>query len=200
MRIGYKLFRVKKGNPGKLFPLFVLADEPMEMGVWLEAKSGEKIVDGRNMKVKSKLGPLKYRPGFHITEIPYASHIGIKENNVIKYMKNETVWCEVAFSDTIDYTEVVRQYAYNEKTGKVNYRDACLDCVPKNGFYYYKTSPVMFGSWIIADQMKILRVLEDGEVAETCKRNGCETLLRKTPMDLAAYGFTCGAGFSAASS
>lgn len=200
MRIGYKLFRVKKGNPGKLFPLFVLADEPMEMGVWLEAKSGEKIEDGRNMKVKSKLGPLKYRPGFHITEIPYASHIGIKENNVIKYMKNETVWCEVAFSDTIDYTEGVRQRAYNEKTGKVNYRDACLDCVPKNGFYYYKTSPVMFGSWIIADQMKILRVLEDGEVAEICKRNGYETLLRKTPMDLAAYGFTCGAEFSAASS
>ena len=29
MRIGYKLFRVKKGNPGKLFPLFVLADERM---------------------------------------------------------------------------------------------------------------------------------------------------------------------------
>lgn len=200
MRIGYKLFRVKKGNPGKLFPLFVLADEPMEMGVWLEAKSGEKIEDGRNMKVKSKLGPLKYRPGFHITEIPYASHIGIKENNVIKYMKNETVWCEVAFSDTIDYTEGVRQRAYNEKTGKVNYRDACLDCVPKNGFYYYKTSPVMFGSWIIADQMKILRVLEDGEVAEICKRNGYETLLRKTPMDLAAYGFTCEVRPSAASS
>ncbi len=152
------------------------------------------------MKVKSKLGPLKYRPGFHITEIPYASHIGIKENNVIKYMKNETVWCEVAFSDTIDYTEGVRQRAYNEKTGKVNYRDACLDCVPKNGFYYYKTSPVMFGSWIIADQMKILRVLEDGEVAEICKRNGYETLLRKTPMDLAAYGFTCEVRPSAASS
>jgi len=200
MRIGYKLFRVKKGNPGKLFPLFVLADEPMEMGVWLEAKSGEKIEDGRNMKVKSKLGPLKYRPGFHITEIPYASHIGIKENNVIKYMKNETVWCEVAFSDTIDYTEGVRQRAHNEKTGKVNYRDACLDCVPRNGFYYYKTSPVMFKSWIIADQMKILRVLEDDEVAEICKRNGCEALLRKTPMDLTAYGFTCEVRSSAASS
>lgn len=200
MRIGYKLFRVKKGNPGKLFPLFVLADEPMEMGVWLEAKSGEKIEDGRNMKVKSKLGPLKYRPGFHITEIPYASHIGIKENNVIKYMKNETVWCEVAFSDTIDYTEGVRQRAHNEKTGKVNYRDACLDCVPRNGFYYYKTSPVMFKSWIIADQMKILRVLEDDEVAEICKRNGCEALLRKTPMDLTAYGFTCEVRSSAVSS
>lgn len=200
MRIGYKLFRVKKGNPGKLFPLFVLADEPMEMGVWMEARSGEKIEDGRNIKVKSKLGPLKYRPGFHITEIPYASHIGIKENNVIKYMKNETIWCEVAFSDTIDYTEVVRQHAYNEKTGKVNYRDACLDCVPKNGFYYYKTSPVMFRSWIITDQMKILRVLEDDEVTEICKRNGCDALLRKTPMDLTAYGFTCGVGLSAASS
>lgn len=200
MRIGYKLFRVKKGNPGKLFPLFVLADEPMEMGVWMEAKSGEKIEDGRNVKVKSKLGPLKYRPGFHITEVPYASHIGIKEGNVIKYMKNETIWCEVAFSDTIDYTEVVRQRAYNEKTGKVNYRDACLDCVPKNGFYYYKTSPVMFGSWIIADRMKILRVLADDEVAEICKQNGCKALLRKTPIDLAAYGFTCKVRPSAASS
>lgn len=107
---------------------------------------------------------------------------------------------KLLFSDTIDYTEGVRQRAHNEKTGKVNYRDACLDCVPRNGFYYYKTSPVMFKSWIIADQMKILRVLEDDEVAEICKRNGCEALLRKTPMDLTAYGFTCEVRSSAVSS
>ena len=30
-------------------------------------------------KVKSKLGPLAYRPGWHSGDVPYASHIGVKD-------------------------------------------------------------------------------------------------------------------------
>ena len=62
--IGYKLFRVKKSCPGKLFPLFVLSNKEMPMNEWLIAETGE-IKDG---KVKSKLGLLKFRPGFHIND------------------------------------------------------------------------------------------------------------------------------------
>ena len=69
----YKLLRVKKD--GKLYPLYVDADTPTPMGVWLEAKCGELTSDG---KVKSKLGSLCFRPGYHLSNLPYASHIGRK--------------------------------------------------------------------------------------------------------------------------
>ena len=64
-KIAYKLFRVKKSEPGKIFPLYVLADKETPMGIWLEAESGIRTEDG---KVKSKLGKLAYRPGWHLSD------------------------------------------------------------------------------------------------------------------------------------
>ena len=72
MAIAYKLLR-KKGD--KLFPLYVLSNEEVPVGVWLDAKEGEKLQNG---KVKSKLGPLQFRPGWHLSDIPLAVHIGIR--------------------------------------------------------------------------------------------------------------------------
>lgn len=63
--IGYKLFRVSKKYPGKLFPLYVNANTNIPIGEWISAEPGERLENG---KVKSKLGPLRYRPGFHIME------------------------------------------------------------------------------------------------------------------------------------
>ena len=94
--IGYKLFKVKKKYPGQLFPLYVLTEEPVPIGVWLDAKEGPRTVTG---KVKSKLGELAFRPGWHLSDIPLAIHIGIKEDGVIKYMHDDEVWCECEFSD-----------------------------------------------------------------------------------------------------
>ena len=54
MAIAYKLLR-EKGD--KLFPLYVLSNEEVPVGVWLDAKEGEKLQNG---KVKSKLGPLQF--------------------------------------------------------------------------------------------------------------------------------------------
>lgn len=74
--IGYKLFRVSKKYPGKLFPLYVNANTNIPIGEWISAEPGERLENG---KVKSKLGPLRYRPGFHINDVaPYVSHIGQK--------------------------------------------------------------------------------------------------------------------------
>ena len=42
-RKAYKLFRISKKNPKKLFPLYVFANEPVPMGKWLIAKEGEKV-------------------------------------------------------------------------------------------------------------------------------------------------------------
>ena len=69
MAIGYKLFRIKKNEPGKLYPLYVFAEKEIPMNVWINAEEGPKNDNG---KVKSKLGDLAYRPGWHINDkIPY---------------------------------------------------------------------------------------------------------------------------------
>lgn len=39
---GYKLFRILKSQPGKLFPLYVYATEEIPIGEWLKAKEGQK--------------------------------------------------------------------------------------------------------------------------------------------------------------
>lgn len=62
--ITYKLFRVK-GT--KLYPLYVNANKPTPIGRWIDAEVGEKKDETH---VKSKLGALSLRPGWHrnITE------------------------------------------------------------------------------------------------------------------------------------
>ena len=50
--IGYKLFRVKKNRPGELFPLYVLSDDPVQIGVWTDAVEGPRTETG---KVKSRI-------------------------------------------------------------------------------------------------------------------------------------------------
>ena len=79
MGIGYKLFKVKASQKGKLFPLYVLADKETPIGVWLKAEEGTKSSDGSH--VKSKLGDLCYRPGWHLSDYPLATHIGAKDKN-----------------------------------------------------------------------------------------------------------------------
>ena len=165
MAKAYKLLRM---HIGKLYPLYVLSNKEVPVGVWLEAKEGVKLDNG---KVKSKLGPLQFRPGWHMSDIPLAVHIGIKEDGVIKYMHDDNVWCECEYSDDIDYQSEV------EKNGK-GYK-AMMDSIPVNGFYRYKTSPSMLGKWIIAGRMKINRVLSDEEVSKICLQNGYKSLLRK---------------------
>jgi len=122
--------------------------------VWIDAEEGERLPDGR---VKSRIGPLKFRPGWHLSEIPLAVHIGIREGGVIRYMHDDEIWCECAYSDAIDYQPVV------EKNG-TGYR-AMMSRIPVNGYYRFRTSPQMLGEWIIAGSMKILRVLSDEEAA-----------------------------------
>lgn len=83
----YKLFRMKEG---RLYPLFVETGREMKMGIWLEAGVGE-LVDPTH--VKSKLGPLALRPGFHSTEVPFTDWIGKRQGGVL-VQRQGTVWCE----------------------------------------------------------------------------------------------------------
>lgn len=184
-KIGYKLFRVMKSRPGELFPLYVNADKPVKLGVWLDAECGEMTESG---KVKSKLGELKFRPGWHINDkLPHVSHIGIKENGKIAYMRDDVVWCEVEYHTDVDYCFAAK--ANGIINGKYIAKKACLSQIPVNGFYRYKTSPNMFGEWIIAGEIKVNRVMSDAEAMEICRRNGVEPLPRKHMFDFSAYGF-----------
>jgi hypothetical protein len=72
----YKLFKAdKKGN---LYPLFVKmqGNKPLELNKWTKAEAGE--INPKTGKVKSSLGDLAYRPGFHGGDLPIATHIGGK--------------------------------------------------------------------------------------------------------------------------
>lgn len=174
MPIAYKLFRTKKTAPGRLFPLFVLADEEVPMNEWLAAKPGILLPSG---KVKSRLGPLAYRPGWHLSDIPLAIHIGVKEDGSIKYMHPDHVWCECEYSDEIDYQPEANANGTTEKG--FDPKKAFLKKVPEHGYYRYKTSPMMLGTWIIAGDIKINRIMTDEEVAKICREHGYEPMGKK---------------------
>lgn len=71
---GYKLFRINR-ETGELFPLYVDANNPIPVGDWVPAISGDVAKSG---KVKSSIGELAYRPGFHAAQLPWVNHIGSK--------------------------------------------------------------------------------------------------------------------------
>lgn len=182
----YKMFRVNKKYPGKLFPLFVDFNTPTPIGVWIDAKEGERNDKG---KVKSKIGPLCFRPGWHLSDIPLAVHIGVKDDSgKIVAMNHEYVWCECEYADSVDY----QQQAYKNGTnnGKIVPKLSYLSEVPVNGCYRYKTNPNMLGEWIISGKIKIVRVLSDAEVDNLVKQAGYVPMPRDGgPIDLTIYGF-----------
>lgn len=191
----YKLFRVKKSAPGKLFPLFVDANTPAPIGVWEDATEGPK--SARNdKKVKSRIGDLHYRPGWHAGDLPLATHIGGRSHKNPKLppdiREEDQVWAEVEFAADIDYQPEATANGYNEK-GKFVAANAEIDRLPVDGFYRYKTNPNMTGEWLIGGSMKINRILSDEEVEAINAEAGLADLKRAKPFDRKLYGFDeCG--------
>lgn len=175
MAKGYKLLRIKKENGRtKLYPLYVLANKETPIGVWLDAETGPTTKSGH---VKSRLGELAYRPGWHINDkVPYVVHIFSKHGGK-HYMRDDCVWCEVEYRDDVNYQDKANARGINKK-GILIRKNAFLDYVPKNGFYRFKTSPSMYGEWIIAGEMKINRVMSDQEVKKLCNEAGLVPLER----------------------
>lgn len=149
--ITYKLFRLKNGN---LYPLYVDADTPMPIGVWLDAKVGEKI-DDTHVKAKGCGGKLSLRPGFHSTKIPFTDWIGKKDSNGNLVQRANTVWCECE----VEGKELVVPDRYGSRH-------------LLNGWYYYKTNSKQKEPWIISNKIKINKILTNGEVDMICLENG----------------------------
>jgi len=189
----YKLFRVDPNRPGELFPLYVDAKTGIKPNVWTEAVSGE--IDPKTGKVKSSIGNLAYRPGWHAGDLPMATHIGPTHkitadqaakleadgaNNVfskknsktgeVEYFERlraeDTVWAEVEMPAGRDWQSVADSNARIMKNGQSEAKTAHItDQIPFGGFYRYKTNPNMTGEWLISGNIKVNRVLDDAEVA-----------------------------------
>lgn len=168
-RTVYKLFDVDSDNDPH--PLYVGADHKLPVGQWLKATAGERRADGKG--VKSKLGALAYRPGWHAGESPVATHIGDKVNGKITYRKANQRWAEVEVPDDVDWQSVANSRGRIKKNGT---REASAshitDEVPYKGHYQYNTNSNAEGKWIISGHMKINHFLEDHEVESINKQQG----------------------------
>lgn len=188
----YKLFRVDPKHKGELFPLFVDANNPTPTGVWLDAEEGPTVVDGKgNVKVKSKLGNLAYRPGWHLGDIPLATHIGVRgKSGEIEFMNPYHVWAEAEVAADVDYQDEANKNGINPNTGKINKAKADIKHLPVNGYYRFKTNPNMTGEWIITGAIKINRILTDKETADILARHGYKPMPRPDgkPLDLKEFG------------
>lgn len=184
----YKLFRVNEKHPGKLFPLFVNANQPVEMGKWVDAEVGPQTDTG---KVKSKLGPLAYRPGWHSGDLPVATHIGGGGAPPTHRPKNH-VWAEVEVPNDVDWQTEADKRGMN-KAGKLIARNAHItDQIPTGGHYRYKTNPNMTGNWLISGSMKVNKVLSHPEVERINKKAGVADLPRIEPFNKKEFGFEKG--------
>ena len=164
----YKLFRLKNGQ---LYPLYVDANTPVPIGVWLSAKEGPRTDSG---KVKSKLGELAFRPGWHSSDYPVALHIGESDDgsHKPKYRPANQVWVECLIHDNVDWQSIADSQGNSPKSKYVKE-------IPINGNYKYRTNPNMYGYWYISGEIKLLRILTDEEVKEINSETGVQDLPRK---------------------
>jgi hypothetical protein len=191
----YKLFRVDQRQPGKLFPLFVHANQPVDLDTWHEAQIGEMTGD----KVKSKIGPLAFRPGWHAGDLPVATHIGEKSDPKLTAPDTRPanhVWAEVEMPDDVDWQSVANERGTNAQGRVVPVKAHITDQIPKGGHYRYKTNSNMTGNWLIGGAMKVNKVLSDKEVRAINKAAGVADLPRATPFPAKKYGFTKGGSAS----
>jgi hypothetical protein len=185
----YKLFRKKPNDPETLYPLFVNANKPVPVGEWLQAEVGPLSATG---KVKSKLGELAYRPGWHAGDLPIATHIGAKSNPSLKapdLRPPEQVWAEIDMPADVNWQEIANQRAQRNKSGLIIPRTAHItDEIPFGGHYRYKTSPNMEGNWLISGDMRVNRVLDPEEVMAINEAAGVYDLPRYSPLKKAEGG------------
>lgn len=133
----YKLFRVKKGQPGKLFPLFIGANTPTPMHRWISAEF-----------IPTK--GFAERPGWHVGRLPIANHLMRKDGS----MPPDRVWAEVEIPADVDWQEEANKQPTKDIKGKV----------PSGGYYRFKRPAHQGGEWLIAGAIKVNKVLDQKEV------------------------------------
>lgn len=176
---GYKLFKYRNG---KLYPLYIYRSDETPLHEWLLAKEGPRNERG---KVVGKM-ELCFRPGWHLCEIPLATHIGVKDSNGnIVAMHKDEVWCEVVYHTDINYQTEANANGTNSK-GIVIPKKAYIEHIPTNGYYHYKTNPLMLNDWIISGEILVERVMSDSEVNEILVSKGFTPMPREGSIEFCA--------------
>lgn len=140
---GYKLFEMRED--GKLFPLFIGKNTETPMNEWVMA---EIVMEHKGFS---------HRPGWHLgAQLPSAPWL-MSANGTYKSQRGKRfrrVWCEVEYVADIDYTETVQSLP----------KKCFVDRLPDNGFYNFRESGDRL--WVIADRIKVTRILEENERME----------------------------------
>lgn len=137
---GYKLFEMR--DDGKLFPLFIGKKEETPINEWVMAE----IIEHHP--------GFAHRPGWHIgATMPSAPWL-MSANGTYKSQRGKRfkrVWCEVEYVADTDYTEEVLKLP----------KKCFTDRLPDGGFYNFRESGNRL--WIIADRIKVIRILSEDE-------------------------------------
>lgn len=143
IRTGYKIFEQRED--GKLFPLFIGKTKETPMNEWVPAE----IIDYHPS--------FAHRPGWHLGAIMPSAVWLMSADGTYKSQRGKKfkrVWCEVEYAADIDYTEEV-----------LNLPKKCFtDRLPNGGFYAFRESGNRL--WIIADRIRITRVITENERLE----------------------------------
>lgn len=142
---GFKLFEMD--DKGDLHALFIDKHTIMPINCWM--KAGIFPTKGYSL-----------RPGFHIGEICSAPWL-MSANGTYKSQRSKKwkrVWAEVEYVADCNYTEEVKDIP-----GKCMKNE-----LPSDGFYFFKEAGVG-RIWIIADQMRITKILTEEERLEILK-------------------------------
>lgn len=143
IRTGYKLFEMR--DDGKLFPLFIGKTKETPMNEWVPA---EIIMEHRGFS---------HRPGWHLGALIPSAPWLLSANGTYKSQRGKRfkrVWCEVEYVADIDYTDIVAQLP----------KKCFTDRLPDGGFYAFRESGDRL--WVIADRIKITRIISEEERME----------------------------------
>ena len=143
---GYKLFEMR--DDGKLFPLFIGKTKETPMNEWVPAE------------IINYHPNFASRPGWHLgATMPSAPWLmgadGTYKSQRGKRFKR--VWCEVEYAADINYTDEVLQLP----------KKCFTDRLPDGGFYAFRESGDRL--WIIADRIKITKILSEEERIQILK-------------------------------
>lgn len=148
-KIGYKLFEER--NDGKLFPLFIGKTKETPMNEWVPA---EIVMEHKGFS---------HRPGWHIgATMPSAPWL-MSSDGTYKSQRGKKfkrVWCEVEYATDIDYTDIVESLP----------KKCFTDRLPNDGYYKFRESGNRL--WIIADRIKVNRIIDEEERLQILKEMG----------------------------
>ena len=138
----YKMFRTKKGEPGKLFPLFIGNNKETPIGQWIDAE---------HIPTKG----FAERSGWHVGVMPDASHLMKKDGT----MADDRVWAEVEIPADRDWQSVASASKTEDIRGQI----------PEGGHYRFPRPAHQGGEWRIAGAIKVNKIMTPDEVATANK-------------------------------